>query len=200
MPEPSDFPELIRRVRAGDEDAAAELNRRFEPFIRRFVRFRMRLRTTEDRLRRLIDSGDVCQSVFLSLYRGLKAGRFELDGPDQLEKLLCTMARLKVATHARRPGVTRRVVADARDDHSWGQLVDAGPGPDQQAAGRDLLDTVLGLLSNDELQLLVRRDNKQEWAEIAAVLGGTPEAHRKKLKRALIRVRQEVELDDVFDV
>ena len=35
------FDELIRRVRAGDPDAAAELVRNYEPAIRRAVRFRL---------------------------------------------------------------------------------------------------------------------------------------------------------------
>ena len=35
------FDELIRRVRAGDPGAAAELVRRYEPAIRRAVRFRL---------------------------------------------------------------------------------------------------------------------------------------------------------------
>jgi hypothetical protein len=41
------FRELIRRVRAGDQDAAAELVRQYEPTIRRVVRVRL----TDTRLR-----------------------------------------------------------------------------------------------------------------------------------------------------
>jgi RNA polymerase sigma-70 factor (ECF subfamily) len=35
------FPDLIRRVRDGDQDAAAELVKHYEPYIRRAVRFRL---------------------------------------------------------------------------------------------------------------------------------------------------------------
>ena len=35
------FDELIRRVRAGDQDAATELVKRYVPAIRRAVRFRL---------------------------------------------------------------------------------------------------------------------------------------------------------------
>jgi hypothetical protein len=52
----SDFQELIRLARAGDEDAAARLAHEFEPFIRRFVRFQMRHRPNRDRLRPEIDN------------------------------------------------------------------------------------------------------------------------------------------------
>jgi hypothetical protein len=51
MGESREFPELIRLARAGDEDAAARLTRRFEPSIQRFVRFRMRNRRDRHRLR-----------------------------------------------------------------------------------------------------------------------------------------------------
>ncbi|MBI3466204.1 MAG: hypothetical protein HY000_24585 [Planctomycetes bacterium] len=54
------FREMIRRVRAGDEDAATELVRQYEPEIRREVRMRL----TDPRLRRGIESVDICQSVF----------------------------------------------------------------------------------------------------------------------------------------
>src|SRR5262249_59543885 len=49
---PPSFDELLRRVRAGDEQAAARLVHDFEPFIRRDIRFRLR----DPRLRRLFDS------------------------------------------------------------------------------------------------------------------------------------------------
>ena len=40
MSDDSSFAELIRRVRAGDETAAAELVRRYEPAIRRSAQTR----------------------------------------------------------------------------------------------------------------------------------------------------------------
>jgi RNA polymerase sigma-70 factor (ECF subfamily) len=58
------FAEFIRRVRAGDESAAAELVRRYEPLIRREVR----LHLEDQRLCRLFDSMDVCQSVLASFF------------------------------------------------------------------------------------------------------------------------------------
>src|SRR5206468_9976043 len=56
----SSFADLIGRVRAGDGRAAAELVRRYEPAVRVAVRVRL----TDPGLRRVLDSMDVCQSVF----------------------------------------------------------------------------------------------------------------------------------------
>ena len=41
MAEETPFDELIRRVQAGDPDAASELIKRYEPAVRRAVRFRL---------------------------------------------------------------------------------------------------------------------------------------------------------------
>ena len=59
MPPDDDFVELIRRVRAGDEQASALLVHRYEPAIRIAVRARL----TDPKLRRVLDSMDICQSV-----------------------------------------------------------------------------------------------------------------------------------------
>ena len=56
------FQVLLRRVRAGDEQAARELVRRYEPAIRRAARIRL----VDTRLNRLLDSMDICQSVLAS--------------------------------------------------------------------------------------------------------------------------------------
>ena len=56
------FRELMVRVRAGDDAAALEIVRQYEPLIRREVR----LRLEDPRLRRALDSMDVCQSVLAS--------------------------------------------------------------------------------------------------------------------------------------
>mgnify|MGYP001138158190 FL=1 len=58
------FRALIGRVRNGDEGAAAELVRRYEPAVRRAARVRL----VDTRLNRMLDSMDVCQSVMASFF------------------------------------------------------------------------------------------------------------------------------------
>ena len=62
MPEAPAFEELIRRVRARDQEAAAELVRRYESAIRPAVRVRLANARPGNRL----DSMDICQSVLRS--------------------------------------------------------------------------------------------------------------------------------------
>jgi RNA polymerase sigma-70 factor (ECF subfamily) len=195
MIEPEGFQELIRLARAGDEAAAARLAREFEPFLRRIIRFRMRGRADLDRLRPELDSADICQSVFKSLFVGLRGGRFELGRPEQLHKLLAAMVRFKVATRARRLSVTLREVLDLdAPDHR----ADSGPSPEKSIDDRDLLETIVKRFEGDELDLLVRRLDDQPWPAIAAAVGGTPEALRKRLTRALERVRDYPDLRGMF--
>lgn len=63
MSEGSSFFDLIRRARAGEEEAVAELVRHYEPYIRRAAHIRLR----DIRLRRLLDSTDIVQSVLKKL-------------------------------------------------------------------------------------------------------------------------------------
>src|SRR5437867_5093684 len=96
--------DLLRRLRTGDGAAASELVRRYEPEIRRAIRVKL----TDPRLRRVLDSVDVCQSVLGNFFVRAAAGQFELDNPRQLLGLLVTMARNKILDHARRQQAGRR--------------------------------------------------------------------------------------------
>ena len=96
--------ELIRRVRAGDQDAAAVLVKRYEPAIRRAVRFRL----ADAGLAALLDSMDICQSVLGSFFIRAATGQYKLETPEQLLKLLTTMARNKLISQARKQHAQRR--------------------------------------------------------------------------------------------
>jgi DNA-directed RNA polymerase specialized sigma24 family protein len=187
MPGQDDFHDLILKVRAGDQDAATTLVFQFEPFILRVVRMRMRNRGDFDRLRHDVGSIDVCQSVFKSLFARLKDGRFDLNQPQDMEKLLSSMIRFKIANKARRLSVIWRDVFQGED----GDPVDPGPGPEKAVEDQDLAEAVVRLFSLDELELVNRRLDDQSWPEIAAALGGNADALRKKLERAFERIRDD---------
>ncbi len=185
------FRDLIGRVRRGDEQAAAELVRKYEPAIRRAVRFRL----TDPRLRRTCDSMDVCQSVLMSFFVRAATGQYDLDSPEQLLRLLTTMARNKLLNQARQNHAARRdnrMVNEVSDK----DLVSETPGPPQQAAARELLQQIHAHLSPDELRLVELRNQGHDWASIAKLLGGTPAALRQKLHRALARLSKQFGLED----
>ena len=186
------FAELIRKVRAGDEDAATELVHTYEREVRREVRLRMRIR--DSRLRRVFDSMDIVQSVLQSFFTRASSGQFDLDAPDQLRALLVTMARVKLAEQVRRQQRQRRDVRRVEGDMVDYQ-VDRGAGPIREVVGQDLLKVVRGRLSQEERQLADLRTDGRSWAEVAADLGGTPDGRRKQWARAIDRIVVELGLE-----
>ena len=137
MSQEASFRDLIRRVRAGDDRAAEELVRQYEPEIRRAVRVRL----TDPDLRRIVDSLDICQSVLGSFFARAALGQYQLDEPKHLLRLLITMARNKVADLARRETAQRR---DRRReqplDGAADTLEDPRPTPRATIAAKDLLE------------------------------------------------------------
>src|SRR5436305_2590016 len=111
MLEESNFQDLVRKVRAGDQEAAGDLLRQYEPAIRRAVRVRM----INPRLRRLLDSTDICQSVFGSFFVRAALGQYQLDSPEHLLKLLIDMSCKKLADQGRREKAARRDYRRVRD-------------------------------------------------------------------------------------
>jgi DNA-directed RNA polymerase specialized sigma24 family protein len=192
MPEDTPFLDLIRRVRAGDDQASAELVRLYEPAIRIAVRVRL----NDPGLRRLFDSMDICQSVLGSFFIRAALGQFELDKPDQLLKLLVTMARNRLTSHARQEQAARRDYRRTEPVRPGsGEIADPGPSPSDVVAGKELLQIFRGRLSEEENQLAEERALGKSWKEIAAERGGSPDGLRMQLGRAVDRVAQEMRLD-----
>lgn len=192
MSENSPFQDLIGRVRAGDEAAAVELVRRYEATLRRTIRVRLR----DARLGRLFDSMDICQSVLGSFFVRVALGQYQLDSPEHLVRLLSTMARNKLAKQARKQQAQRRDYRRVVNHHTERQIVAPGAGPAEQVAARELLAVALGRLLPHERRLLDLRQEGRGWDEIAAVVGGRPDALRMQLGRATDRIVRELGLDE----
>jgi RNA polymerase sigma-70 factor (ECF subfamily) len=193
-----DYSDFIRRVRQGDEEAAVELVRRYEPEIRLEVRSWLRLRNPA--LRRVFDSMDVCQSVLASFFARAAVGDFDLEEPPQLIRLLVGMARNKVAEQARHHQRQRRDVRRVGDlDLQAGIVAGEIETPSRLASGRELLQKLRERLSEEERRIADLRAKGYDWASVAAELGGTPEGRRKQLARAVARVEEDLGLDRIVD-
>jgi RNA polymerase sigma factor (sigma-70 family) len=197
MPDASPFAEFIARIRAGDARAAEELVRRYEPLVRRAVRIRL-----EDRkLGRLFDSMDVCQSVLKSFFVRTAAGQYDLDEPGQLVGLLVAMAGTKLACEARRQHRQRRDQRRvAEGDEALGGVAADDPSPSRAVAARDLLNAARERLTEEERRLADLRGEGLTWEEVAARVGGTAQARRVQLSRALDRVARELGIDEEDEV
>jgi DNA-directed RNA polymerase specialized sigma24 family protein len=197
MRDDTPFADFIRRIRAGDAQAAAELVQRYESVIRVEVRHRL----SDPRLRRLFDSLDISQSVLASFFLRAASGQYELDQPAQLVKLLVGMTRKKVAFQARKQRAlrrdNRRLEALNPETHD---VAATDPNPSQVLIHQELLESFRQRLSAEERQLAELRAQGRDWAEIATLLGGTAQARRKQLARAVERAAKDLGLEEESNV
>ncbi len=185
------FDEFICRIRGGDDQAATELVRQYEPLIRREVR----LNLEDARLRRVFDSLDVSQSVLASFFARAALGMYELDNPIQLVKLLLAMTRNKVATAAVRQRRQRRDNRRTVGPEELGAVAASGPSPSEEISGRELLDQFRTSLTDEEAVIAGHRRAGLAWAEIAAQLGGNAQSRRMQFARAVERISRQIGLD-----
>lgn len=189
MTEPESFEQLIERVRGGDDQAAGDLVRLYEPEVRRFIHFRL----TTPALRRFVDSLDICQSVLANFFVHLEKGRLQLDNPEQLRRLLITMARNKLHDHARKMKAARRDVRRlAPGDGPLEAVADSMEEPGERVMTEELVVALRSRLTEDELYLVDQRFAGRSWNELAAELDTGADALRKRMTRAVDRAATEL--------
>ncbi len=194
MQEPNPFLEFIRRIRAGDHEAAAELVRQYEPAIRLEVRMHL----FDPDLKRAFDSMDICQSVLASFFVRAAGGQFDIEQPADLLKILVMMAQRKLVSRVRKEHALRRDQR-RREDVVQTDVVAPQASPTRFASARDMLAAVRAHLSDDERRIADLRGEGHSWPEVAAQLGGTALGRRKQFTRTINRVTRALGLDEEDD-
>jgi RNA polymerase sigma-70 factor (ECF subfamily) len=190
------FQALLAEVRSGNQDAAAELMRRYAVQIQRIARIRL----GRNGLQRVVDSTDICQSVMANFFHRVVAGQFELETPEQLLRLLATMARNQVIKkashhHARRRDLRRLVGPDEAEETA----VDPQGTPSLVVGNREVMEKLRSSLTHEEQQLLDARIAGRSWNEIAEETKSPVDRIRKRLTRALERAVQTLEIPGAGD-
>jgi RNA polymerase sigma-70 factor (ECF subfamily) len=190
----SEFQQLIAAILKEDRQAADELVRKIEPYLRRAIH----LRLTDSKLRRLLDSIDLCQSVLADLFTKRGAGLSGHETEDQIRRTVLTMAFNKLVSKARHERRNQGTLPESCE------IPDLAPAPDQVALDRELSARIWNELSESERWLFDQNKVKgRTWKEIAGNPDELPEAlhgvaHdslRIRLARAVLRVRQELNCD-----
>lgn len=192
------FQTLLRCVRSGDAHAAAQLVRAYEPALRRQVRMHL----TDPRLRRLVDTVDVCQSVLGTFFIRMIAGEFDLESPNQLVGLLAVMAQNRIHNHVRYQQADCR---DVRRLHPGGTEAlltaeDGAPSPSDAVADAELLQRILDALTDQERRLLDQRAAGLSWQAISALENESAGSLRKRLARGLRQAALRLGIEGVEDV
>ncbi len=192
MPVDESFEDLIRRVREGDQAAAAEIVRRYEEQVRRVVRAGLKDR----RVCGLYESGDIAQSVMALFFAGARSGDFDLSKPENLAKLLVAMARNRLIDKARAERSKKRGGEKVPLEGPDGRRIDPAdgePSPSLQVMNWELLDECRKRLSDEERYVVDQRALGRSWQEIAAATGQTPDGVRMRHNRALERIRADLD-------
>jgi RNA polymerase sigma factor (sigma-70 family) len=181
MKKGSSFTALLEQVRNGDQEAASQLVEEFAPVVRRELRFRLR----DNRARLELDSMDISQSVLSNFFVRVATRQYDLNEPVDLVKLLATMTRNKVAEKLRNQHRQRRDSRRTVLGVEGMALASADPTPSRVLAGKEILELVRRSLSGEERRLVDLRAQGLSWEEIADSLGGSADARRKQMARAI---------------
>jgi RNA polymerase sigma-70 factor, ECF subfamily len=174
-PPPATDQSLLRRFRAGDDDAATRLYFKYARQLHAVAR-----KKTDGALANRVDAEDVVQSVFRTFFRRTARGEFEVPEGEELWRLLLTIALNKVRNHAAHHRAQKRDIGKTVSEAAAVSVAE-----DDQSS-RVLLEIVvkelLGDLDESQRQIIQLRIDGAEVAEIAHVTG--------RAKRSVERVLQ----------
>ena len=192
------FEELLRRLRAGDDTAAALV---FERFARRLLGLaRTRLGKA---IRQKVDAEDVLQSVFKSFFHRHADGQYVVANWDSLWGILAVITLRKCGRQVRHFRAARRDIrreesppAAARKEQitQW-QALTREPTPEEVAQFLELVEGLMRGLDNRERQMLVLHLQGYTAPEISAQVGRT----ERTVHRLLAMVRQRLERERAAD-
>jgi RNA polymerase sigma factor (sigma-70 family) len=176
------FPELLQLARTGDRDALDWLARTYEADVRIAARVLL-----GPALRAHLDTVDLVQSVHRSLMLGVRQNKFDVASPAQLIALALTMVRRKVARkwrHHRRQ-IPANGAATSPDDLGdiLTSLHSTETDPARAAQIRDAATRVFRGLDAEDRRLLELRLEGWSTAEVARLLGQSPDVLRVRLHR-----------------
>jgi RNA polymerase sigma-70 factor (ECF subfamily) len=175
MPPDDSFADMLTRLRAGDEDAAARIFHQFAARLIALARSQL-----DAALRRKMDPEDVLQSVFRSFFARQASQPYALDDWDGLWSLLARITVRKCGRRlahfrAQRRDVGREVAARAAPDESaadWEALA-REPTPAEAAMLTETVEELLRELSERDRRILVLSLEGCPVAEISGQVGCT---------------------------
>jgi RNA polymerase sigma-70 factor (ECF subfamily) len=190
MPTDDSFADVMARLRAGDDDAAAQVFRRFTRRLVALARARL-----DSRVRQKVDPEDVLQSVYKSFFLRCEQGKLSLGGWDNLWSLLTVITTRKCGRWARKFHTGRRDVAaevpaaGACDESSVIELFSDDPSPAEAAMLSELVELLLRDLGERDGAILALALQGQSAAAISEQLG-RPE---RTVYRVLERIKRRLQ-------
>lgn len=177
--EPLDL--LLDRLGTGDMQAAEQIMRDYEPYLRMVVR-----RYLPNRLRGKFDSLDVVQSVWVHALRGLGEARWQFTEKAELQALLVTITRRRLISRYRHHRADIEREQPAADLASL--PAPQQPRPSEVAQAEELWSKMLALCPAEHHELLKLRRQGLLLEEIAARTG----MHEGSVRRILRQLARQL--------
>jgi len=162
--------ELMARWRAGDQQAAAELFRRYADRLIALARSRL-----SEKLSQRVDPEDVLQSAYRSFFAGVRNGRYSLDRGGDLWQLLVSITLHKLRDQVKHHQAAKRTIeaeqAFGSEDSLCGiqpRLLASDPGPAEAVALTDQVESLMSKLNPSQRRILEMRLQGYNLEEIAA--------------------------------
>lgn len=185
MAQPTDPPDLLNQLRAGDERAAQHVFDAYVDSLLHLARKRI-----SQRLARRVDPEDIVQSVFRTFFRRVKSGQLVVAEEDDLGKLLTRITVRKALRQAARHTAAKRDCTQEGD--ACAAAVPAHqPSADVVVAFLDLLEHFFAALRPQDRQVLELRLEGHGTLEIAQQLGTSDRHVRRILEHIRAVVEQE---------
>jgi DNA-directed RNA polymerase specialized sigma24 family protein len=170
-----ELPEFLHILQSGDQQAIAALLRELDPFLRKIIR----LRLVDGRLRRVVDTTDIFDSLLKDFLARKTVGQAPAETAAGLRAYLAAAVHHKIQTRARKE---RRHAG--RLPHNW-EVPDPETTPSVRVEAEDFHEAVRERLSAQTQRLFDLKTRGLSWNEIAAQVGGSPDALRMRLTRAV---------------
>ncbi len=164
-----------------DED----LNRLFETYLPKLVR--MAENRISSRLKSKFDSDDVAGTVFRTVVRRFKEGKFKFEDDAEFWRLLVTIAKRKISNKVRHFNTQSRSIDGEVSEVASAILARPEPGPADAAAFEESLQILLGSLDDQERQIFLMRMEGHDFHEIGDLLVVPVSERTVRRKMKLIR-------------
>jgi RNA polymerase sigma-70 factor, ECF subfamily len=186
------FENLMTRLRAGDEAAAAEVFRRFTHRLIGLARARL-----DHLIRHKVDPEDILQSVYRTFFSRHAKGGFILDSWDSLWGMLTVITvrkcdyRRKYFRAARRD-VGREITVRAESDSTApeAEALARDPTPSEAARLAETVELLMRELTGRERDMLGLSLQGYDVAEISGRVARTERTVQRVLKRVRERLEQ----------
>jgi RNA polymerase sigma-70 factor (ECF subfamily) len=183
--------DLLARWQAGDQEAAAQMFRRYAQRLIALARSRL-----SSKLAQRLDPEDVVQSAYRSFFAGARMGQYDLQRGGDLWRLLVGITLHKLHDQVKRHSADKRDVGAENsfgsEDSLWdidSAIFARGPSPAEAVALVDELEQVMRRLEPLQRRILEMRLQGFSLEEIATDTQRCP----RTVRRTLARIRRDLQ-------